>query len=109
MDLILETELGDAYKSQSQKVRVLTEHWVYSQVYCPNCGHLNIDKYPAGKPVADFFCPNCKEDYELKSKKDVPGTKIVDGAYHTMLERLKDIHNPNFFLLNYNLASFEVV
>lgn len=108
MDLSLETRLGDTYKSQSQKVRVLTEYWVDSQVYCPNCGHIDLEKYQNNKPVGDFFCSNCQEDYELKSKKDSVGTKIVDGAYRTMIERLTGANNPNFFLLNYNLKSFEV-
>ncbi len=109
MDLAFETGLADAYKSQSQRVRVLSEHWVNSQVYCPNCGHFDINKYSNNRPVADFFCSNCKEDYELKSKQNGVGAKIVDGAYRTMIERLQDTNNPNFFLLNYHLQSLEVV
>jgi type II restriction enzyme len=97
MNLSFETKLADKYTSQSQKIRVLTEHWVDNQVYCPNCGHLEINKYGNNRPVADFFCSNCREDYELKSKKEAVGTKIVDGAYRTMIERLQDSHNPNLF------------
>lgn len=109
MQLQLETKLADSYKSQSQKIRVLTESWIDKEAYCPNCGYFEIDKYENNRPVADFFCSNCKEDYELKSKKDAVGAKIVDGAYRTMLERLQDTHNPNFFLLNYSPANFEIV
>jgi len=109
MNLFFETKLADDYKSPSQKARVLTEHWVDNQVYCPNCGHSNIDKYENNKPVADFFCPNCKEDYELKSKKTTIGDKIVDGAYHTMIERLHSSNNPSLFLLSYDLQNFEVL
>lgn len=108
MNLFFETKLADKYTSQSQKIRVLTENWVNRQAYCPNCGHLDIDKYGNNKPVADFFCSNCKEDYELKSKKESVGTKIVDGAYRTMIERLQSSNNPNFFLLNYDLQNLEV-
>ncbi|MFC1901786.1 DpnI domain-containing protein [Chloroflexota bacterium] len=109
MNLFFETQLADDYKSPSQKVRVLTEHWVDNQVYCPNCGHSNIDRYENNKPVADFFCPHCKEDYELKSKKVAIGDKIVDGAYHTMIERLHSSNNPSLFLLSYDLQNFEVL
>jgi len=109
MNLTFETKLTDNYTSQSQKIRILTEHWVDKQVYCPNCGHLYIDKYENNKPVADFFCANCWEDYELKSKKDFIGTKIVDGAYRTMIERLQSTNNPNFFLLNYDVCNFSVL
>ena len=109
MKLLFEKKLADSYKSLSQKIRVLTEHWVANQIYCPNCGNLEIDKYEHNRPVADFFCLNCKEDYELKSKKEKVGTKIVDGAYRTMVERLRSSNNPNFFLLNYDLKHFEVL
>jgi type II restriction enzyme len=97
------------YKSLSQRTRVLTEHWVDESVFCPNCGHVDIDKYPNNQPVADFFCPNCHEDYELKSKQNSIGTKILDGAYRTKMERLQSSTNPNLFVLNYNLQSLAVL
>jgi len=109
MKLTFDEKLAENYKNVSQKVRVLTEQWVDNSVFCPNCGHLNIDKYPNNQPVADFYCSNCREDYELKSKQNAIGTKIVDGAYRTMLERLTSSNNPNFFLLNYDLANLEVI
>jgi len=108
MKLAFNTKLALNYKSQSQKIRVLTENWVDESVFCPNCGHLDINQYENNRPVADFNCKNCGEDYELKSKKDNIGNKIVDGAYRTMLERLTSSNNPNFFLLNYDLKDFEV-
>lgn len=109
MNLSFEIKLADKYTSLSQKIRVLTEGWVYKQVFCPNCGYFEIGKYENNKPVADFFCSNCREEYELKSKQKSIGTKVVDGAYRTMIERLKDAHNPNFFLLNYNLKDLSII
>ena len=61
-----------------------------------------------GPYIADFYCSNCHEEYELKSKQNTLGMKIVDGAYHTMLTRLTSNNNPNFFLLNYDLTNLEV-
>jgi type II restriction enzyme len=106
--LSFEKGLVDKYSGQSQKIRVLTEDWVSNQIYCPSCGNLPIQKYENNRPVADFFCSSCQEDYELKSKKGVVITRIVDGAYHTMIERLQESHNPNLFLLNYDFKTFEV-
>ncbi len=103
MHLTLNAKLAQNYTSASQKVRVLTESWVDTSIYCPNCGHLEIDSYPNNKPVADFYCTNCKEEYELKSKQNSIGTKIVDGAFSPMIDRLQSSNNPNFFLLNYDL------
>ncbi|OGD32305.1 restriction endonuclease [Candidatus Azambacteria bacterium RIFCSPHIGHO2_02_FULL_52_12] len=109
MELGFNTKLAENYKNLAQRARVLTEAWVGNSIFCPNCGYVDLGKYKSNKPVGDFYCPNCNEDYELKSKRDSMGNKIVDGAYRTMLERLTSSSNPNFFLLNYNLASLEVV
>lgn len=109
MRLTFNAQLANDYKSASQKVRVLTESWVDREIYCPNCGHLDIDKYSNNQPVADFYCSNCREDYELKSKQTSIGAKIVDGAYRTMMERLQSSNNPNLFLLSYDLRNFAVL
>ena len=108
MRLTFDQQLTNNYTSPSQKVRVLTEQWVGESIFCPNCGKLDIDRYPNNQPVADFYCSNCKENYELKSKQSAIGAKIVDGAYRTMIERITSADNPNFFLLNYTAVSLEV-
>ena len=108
MDLFFNQDLAVQYKNQSQKIRVLTENWVDSQIFCPSCG-INIENFENNKPVADFYCPKCLEEFELKGKKGNVGNKILDGAYRTMIERLKSANNPNFFLLNYKPSSLEVL
>jgi type II restriction enzyme len=108
MSLNLYSSIADAYSSNSQKIRVLTENWVDKHIYCPRCGN-SINEYKNNKPVADFYCSACKEDYELKSKKDKMGKKIVDGAYSTMIQRLQSDTNPNFFFLNYEKNSLNVI
>lgn len=109
MKLAFDEKLAIHYKSASQKARILTEHWVDNSIFCPNCGCSNIDKYANNKPVADFYCPSCREDYELKSKQNTLGEKIVDGAYSKMIERLASSNNPNLFLLSYNSSGFGVI
>lgn len=108
MKITFNTQLAQPYKKNSQKIRVLSENWVGEEIFCPNCG-CNVSSYENGKPVADFYCSNCKEDYELKSEKDSMSKKIVDGAYRTMIERLQSANNPNFFLLNYDAKNYEVL
>jgi len=108
MSLNLYSTIAEKYNSNSQKIRVLTENWVNDYIYCPNCGNA-ISEYENNKPVADFYCSKCHEDYELKSKKNKIGKKIVDGAYSTMIERLQSDSNPNFFFLNYDKKSFDVI
>jgi type II restriction enzyme len=103
------SELIIKFKNPCQIIRVLSEKWVQSEVYCPNCGQSAIKKYANNQPVSDFFCPECRENYELKSKKTAFGSKIVDGAYSAMMGQLTTGHNPNLFLLNYNFATLQVI
>ena len=109
MNLYLNRILAKNYSSSSQIIRVLTEDWVKINGYCPNCGLTALNKYANNKPVADFFCSGCSEDYELKSKRESVVVKIVDGAYRTMIERLNSNKNPNFFLLTYDPIGLEVL
>ena len=108
MILAFNKRIAQIYHSVSQKIRVMAEDWVNREIFCPACGH-NIKHYENNRPVADFVCLDCKEEFELKSKKDSIGNKIVDGAYRTMIERLQSNNNPNFFFLNYNPRSLEAI
>jgi type II restriction enzyme len=96
------------FKNPSQSARVWTVSWVRKEVYCPNCGISNIEKYENNRPVADFFCASCKEEFELKSQKNQFGPKVLDGAFRSMRERLASNNNPNLMLLNYDLRQFAV-
>ena len=101
MNLNLPVEIAEEYSSGSQRIRVMTEEWVNRSVFCPNCGSV-LSQFGNNKPVADFYCKNCSEEYELKSKHGEVGKKIVDGAYSSMITRLQSDNNPNFFFLTYD-------
>jgi type II restriction enzyme len=102
MNLSFQAGIAAAYKSPLQRTRVLSEHWVGSQTYCPNCGNPHVVAYPNNSRIADFHCPSCNEGYELKSQQRAFGAKVVDGSYPAMLERLAGGRNPNFLLLAYD-------
>lgn len=109
MKLQLDLELANKYSSNSQIARVLTENWVKQNSYCPSCGCSKLTEFENNKPVADFYCSNCSEEFELKSKDgNKVGDKIVDGAYSTMINRINSENNPNFFFLNYTKKSLLV-
>lgn len=108
MDLGFDKKLGTNYPSASQRARVLTEAWVHAEVFCPNCGHSSIERYGNNEKVRDFFCPKCREDYELKAKQNVLGAKIVDGEHKTMLRRLRSNEVPNLLALTYDLTKNRV-
>lgn len=102
MNLNFNTNLAKGYKSNSQIARVLTENWVLNNSYCPSCGNYYLNEFENNRPVADFYCKNCKEEFELKSKGGKLTNTITDGAYSTMIERINSENNPNFFFITYN-------
>lgn len=101
MDLTFNTKLADGYSSKSQIARVLTENWVLSNSYCPKCGFQKLCEFENNRPVADFHCKNCSEEFELKSKSGSLSKTVTDGAYSTMIERINSDSQPNFFFLSY--------
>lgn len=107
MRLNLPVEIAKSYSSPAQRIRVMTEEWVSRSGFCPNCGNV-LRHFANNRPVADFHCQNCSEEYELKSKNGNMGKKIVDGAYFTMIERLKSDNNPHFFFLTYDKSTLEI-
>ena len=39
MNLCFDQSLGLGYKSNSQKIRVMSESWVNDNIFCPVCGN----------------------------------------------------------------------
>lgn len=102
MNLNLNLKLAEGYTNNSQIARVLTENWVKLNSYCPCCGEKPLTDYENNRPVADFHCAKCSEEFELKSKAGKLSNTITDGAYDTMIKRITSETNPNFFFLTYD-------
>lgn len=113
MNLILDKSLADGYRSNSQIARILTENWVAQNSYCPCCGCVSLMEFENNRPVADFYCKECNEEYELKSKNGKLVNTIMDGAYSSMIERINSENNPNLFFLTYtnqlNISDFLII
>lgn len=104
MNMYLDDLVAQDYSSPSQKSRIITENWVAKNLYCPICGNQTLSQYTSNKPVADFFCTQCEEDFELKAKKKFSHSsqdKITDGAYATMIERITSLRNPHLLYMKY--------
>jgi type II restriction enzyme len=104
----MDHKIAEQYNSNSQKIRVITENWVNQNLFCPYCGNMHLSHFENNRPVADFYCPHCIEEYELKSKNGSINNKVNDGAYATMIERIESINNPNFFFMQYNKTDLRV-
>ena len=105
MNLHFDENVAADYKSLPQKIRAMSEHWLTENLFCPCCGNAHIDKLPNNSPVADAECKSCGEIFELKSKQNSIGLKILDGAYHTMIERITSNINPQLFVMQYSNLS----
>ena len=108
MDLQLDSSGVEGYHSGTQIARVLTERWMRENMYCPHCGNPHISQFENNRPVADFYCPACRNEYELKSKNGNLGNKITDGAYETMIARITGNQNPDFLFMSYAKADCRV-
>lgn len=106
MNLQLDESVATNYRSASQKIRVMSENWILNNSFCPCCGNKHIDKIRNNAPVADMRCHVCGEIFELKSKRNNIGAKIMDGAYHTMIERITSNTNPQLFIMQYSPTLF---
>lgn len=102
MDFRFDQSLGTEYKSETQKIRVMSENWVENNIFCPVCGNARIRNLENNRPVADFQCPSCGEIFELKSKRGKIGRKISGGAYGAMISRITSATNPDLLVLHYD-------
>lgn len=101
MQLNFDISIANRYKSKSQQIRIMSENWVEKNIYCVKCGGV-LHTFKNNNPVGDFYCTECFEEFELKSKDGKPSQKITDGAYATMMEKIKKNQIPNLFYLTYN-------
>jgi len=103
VNLKLELSLDFAlrYKSPAQRTRVLTQAWIGENMYCPSCKADRLEQTPEGEKVVDFVCPDCCEPFQLKSRKDKFGGRVVDAAYKPMVDAIEYGRVPSFFFLNY--------
>lgn len=91
-----------AYTSASQRARILTESWIATNGYCPQCG-CALERAPNNARAHDFSCATCSQKFELKSKREKFGPTLSDGAYAAMIGAIRSSLAPNFFLLSYQL------
>lgn len=107
MDLKLNLALCGAYKSASQKARVFSEEWAERNAFCCVCGG-SLARAQNNSRVLDLICLKCKGGFELKSMRGFLATKVPDGAFATMIDRLRSDASPNFFFLTYDAQCLRV-
>lgn len=89
------------YKSPTQRIRHSSEEWAASELYCPNCSADALDPTPRGTEAIDYTCPNCPEQFQLKSQSHPLGRKLMDAAFHAMKRKIETEIAPNLVGLHY--------
>ncbi len=89
MNFNFDTSLVENYKSNSQKIRVMSETWVGKNIFCPVCGNPHISNLDNNMPVADL---QCDKGCMVPMSFDV--MKIFQDAGFTLKELIiKEQHN----------------
>lgn len=102
MLLRCDVSAADRYTSQTQKSRVLSESWFQSNAYCLSCESDNLCATMANTKATDFICPNCDQNYELKTFRTKPKRTLVDGAYSSLMGRILSGSVPTLMMLERN-------
>jgi type II restriction enzyme len=87
--LTFDASLATGYTSGSQRARRLSEGWFASEMHCAACDADSVHPHPNNARANDFHCLACGAQYELKSGKGAFGPTIPDGAFASMMERIK--------------------
>lgn len=68
ISLLVDVGLKTGFSSKSQMARVMIETWAELNLYCLNCTCDRLRRLPVNAPLADFDCPSCNREYQLKAK-----------------------------------------
>lgn len=102
MLLRCDTSFADAYTSQTQRSRVLSEAWFQLNGYCLSCESDRLRAVAANTKATDFVCPICNQNYELKAFRTRPKRSLVDGAYTALMARVLNGSVPTLMMLERN-------
>lgn len=108
MDIYMDVTTSAKYKSVSQIARVVSEDWIGKNLYCPRCGCVSVEHLKNNLPAADFQCPDCGNIFESKASSRPFGTRVMDGEYNTLIQRIHEDTNPDFLFMQYDRAVWEV-
>jgi type II restriction enzyme len=102
MELVCDLSVASGYQSAAQIARVVSETWLARNGYCLTCESESLDRSAANTKSTDFVCPQCGQNYELKTFRKRPAHSLVDGAYSSLMARITNGTAPTLFLLERN-------
>lgn len=101
VNIKINKDLGDNYSSNSQKSKNITEPWILDNFQCPFC-NVKLKQFEANNKCADYYCPRCNDEFELKSiKGKFSKNKITGSEYFSTIEKINS-KKPHWILLERN-------
>ncbi|HUI43785.1 MAG TPA: DpnI domain-containing protein [Terriglobia bacterium] len=100
--------LAAAYRSPSQRARVITEAWGSDNLYCARCNSPSLKPSRINAKAVDFSCPSCSAAFQLKSQSRSFSQRITDSAYKVMRRAIEDDRAPNLLALHYDPLAWTV-
>jgi type II restriction enzyme len=108
VDLGLPHDAAARYKSPVQRIRVITEAWAERELYCLACQSDRLAAYPPGTRVSDFYCPRCRQNYQLKAKAGRFGYSVTNSAWQAKMDAIRTGTVPNYVFLGYDRQAWRV-
>lgn len=108
MELKLNPELGEAYKSPSQQTRVITETWAAGNLFCVACPSMSLAVEEQNTSVKDFTCPMCRSAYQLKATAGKFGRAVSNSSYAAKIEAIERGQVPHYAFLQYSKSQWLV-
>jgi type II restriction enzyme len=69
---------------------------------------MNLSRLRNNTKASDYCCPSCRFWYQLKGQQSRIGGTINDGAYKAMMDAIRSDATPNFYFMQYELATWSV-
>jgi type II restriction enzyme len=101
MNLTCDISVARGYTSKAQIARVVSEAWLTTNGFCLACDCDRLMPTARNTKARDFECYACGHPYELKSTFGRFGRRINDGAYASMMSRIRGSSTPSFLLMEY--------
>ena len=101
-------ELAASYKSNSQRMRVVSKAWGEENLFCPGCDSPKLARTRTNTRVVDFTCPACKSAFQLKSQSKPLASRLLDAGYEAMRRAIEADRTPNLLVLHCDSSKWQV-
>lgn len=108
MKLQMDMSVSEGYSSRPQISRLISEDWASRNLFCLSCSSPELLPDPPNRRVRDYSCPECKAEYQLKSKHGKFGPSVTNSAYGPKLQAIEQGRVPHYVFLQYSKPAWAI-